>query len=250
MQERLIAILSPVAALVVWQVLSDANVINHRYMPSPLHIVEAAGGLMASGELWKDVWASLYRLSIGFVLGAVPGILIGIVMGLSRHLRAALEPLIAAIYPVPKIAVLPLLMLVFGIGDGSKVAVVAISVVLLTIINTVAGVMNIERIYFDVARNYNAPWHRLFLRVIIPGALPTIFAGLKISLGFSLIVLVSAEFVASKAGIGFLIWSSWETLLVERMFVGIIVITILGVISSFLLREFERYLIPWRRDQL
>jgi NitT/TauT family transport system permease protein len=248
LQERVIAILSPIAALIVWQILSDAGVINQRYMPSPLHIIEVAGTLAASGELWKHIGASLYRLAIGFVLGAIPGILIGIVMGLSRHIRAALEPLIAAIYPVPKIALLPLLMLVFGIGDGSKVAVVAISVVLLTTINTVAGVMNIDRVHFDVARNYNAPWPRLFLRVIIPGALPTIFAGLKISLGFALIVLVSAEFVASRAGIGFLIWSSWETLLVERMFVGIIVITILGVISSFLLRECERYFIPWRRD--
>jgi NitT/TauT family transport system permease protein len=248
MQERVIAILSPIAALVVWQVLADAAVINQRYVPSPLHIIEAAGALTASGELWRHVGASLARLAVGFVLGAVPGILLGIVMGLSRHIRAALEPLIAAIYPVPKIALLPLLMLVFGIGDGSKIAVVAISVLLLTVINTVAGVMSIEKVHFDVGRNFNAPWPRLFLRVIIPGALPTIFAGLKISLGFSLIVLVSAEFVASRVGIGFLIWSSWETLQVERMFVGIIVITILGVGSSFLLRECERYFIPWRRD--
>jgi NitT/TauT family transport system permease protein len=247
-QERLIAIVSPIGVLVIWQILSDAAVIDARYVPSPLSIVEAGVALSASGELWRDIWASLYRLVCGFALGAIPGIIIGILMGLNRYLRAVLDPLVAATYPIPKISILPLLMLVFGIGDGSKIAVVAISVLLLTIINTIVGVRGIDRVHFDVARNYNTPWYKLFLRVIVPGALPTIFAGLRISLGISLIVLVSAEFVASRAGIGFLIWSSWETLLVENMFVGIIVITILGVVSSFVLRECERYFIPWRRD--
>jgi ABC-type nitrate/sulfonate/bicarbonate transport system permease component len=247
-QERLIAVLSPIGVLVIWQILSDTGVISARYVPSPLRIVEAAMALSASGELWQHVSASLYRLSVGFVLGGIPGIIIGILMGLNRYLRAALDPLIAATYPIPKIAVLPLLMLVFGIGDGSKIAVVAFSVLLLTIINTIVGVRGIDRVHFDVARNYNTPWHKLFWRVIVPGSLPTIFAGLRISLGISLIVLVGAEFVASRAGIGFLIWSSWETLLVENMFVGIIVITILGVVSAFLLRECERYFIPWQND--
>jgi NitT/TauT family transport system permease protein len=169
-------------------------------------------------------------------------------MGLNRYLRAALDPIVAATYPIPKIAILPLLMLVFGIGDGSKIAAVALSVLLLTIISTMAGVRGIDTVYFDVARNYSTPWYKLFTRVIIPGSLPTIFSGLRISLGLSLVVLVGAEFVASRAGIGFLIWSSWEILLVENMFVGIIVITILGVFSTFLLHECERYFIPWRRD--
>jgi NitT/TauT family transport system permease protein len=247
-QELLIATASPIGVLVIWQLLSNAGILDARYVPSPLRIVEAAVALSNTGELWRDIGASLYRLAIGFVLGSVPGIFIGISMGINRYLRAALDPLIAATYPIPKIAVLPLLMLVFGIGDGSKIAVVAISVLLLTIINTLAGVRGIDRIYFDVARNYNTPWHKLFLRVIVPGALPTIFSGLRISLGISLIVLVAAEFVAAQSGIGFLIWSSWETLLVEKMFVGIIVITILGVVSTLVLRQCERYFIPWMRD--
>jgi ABC-type nitrate/sulfonate/bicarbonate transport system permease component len=111
------------------------------------------------------------------------------------------------------------------------------------------GVMTIDPIYFDVAKNYNAPWRKLFTRVIIPGALPLIFAGLRLSLGVSLIVIVSAEFIAAKSGIGYLIWSSWETLLIENMFVGIIVITVLGVVSTFLLKELERALIPWRKER-
>lgn len=247
-QERALAILSPVAVLAAWQLLSHFGLIDRRYVPSPASIAEAGWALARSGELWVHVGASLYRLAVGFVIGAVPGVLLGMVMGLNRWVRAAIDPLVAALYPIPKIAVLPLLMLVFGLGDGSKIAVVAISVLFLTIINTTVGVMQLDRIYFDVAKNYGTPWYRLFQRVILPGALPTIFAGLRISLGVSLVVLVGAEFVASRAGIGYLIWSSWETLMVENMFVGIIVITVLGVLSTFLLHECERVLIPWRRN--
>jgi NitT/TauT family transport system permease protein len=246
-QERALAILSPVAVLLVWQAASDMGLIDQRYVPSPVAIAEAGWSLAATGELGKHIWASLRRLAIGFVLGAVPGILLGIVMGLNRWVRVALDPLVAALYPIPKVAILPLLMLVFGLGDASKVAVVAMSVLFLTIINTTVGVVQLDRIYFDVARNYGTPWYKLFTRVILPGALPTIFAGLRISLGVSLVVLVSAEFVASNSGIGYLIWTSSQTLVVENMFVGIIVITILGVLSTFLLHELERRLIPWRK---
>jgi len=247
-KERALAILSPLAVLAVWQAGSDIGLVDQRYVPSPVAIAQAGWALAVSGELGKDIWASLRRLALGFALGAVPGVLVGMVMGLSRWVRAALDPLVAALYPIPKVAILPLLMLVFGLGDASKVAVVAMSVLFLTIINTTVGVVQLDRIYFDVARNYGTPWYKLFARVILPGALPTIFAGLRISLGVSLVVLVSAEFVASDSGIGYLIWTSWQTLVVENMFVGIIVVTILGVLTTFLLRECERLLIPWRHD--
>jgi NitT/TauT family transport system permease protein len=247
-QERALAILSPVAALILWQLASNAGLVNQRYVPSPVSIALAGWDLAVSGDLARHIGASLRRLVIGFVLGAIPGVLIGMVMGLNRWVRAILDPLVAALYPIPKIALLPLLMLVFGLGDGSKVVVVAMSVLFLTIINTTVGVVQLDRIYFDVARNYGTPWHKLFLRVILPGALPTILAGLRISLGVSLVVLVGAEFVASQSGIGYLIWSSWQTLMVEQMFVGIIVITVLGVLSTLFLHECERLLVPWRRD--
>ncbi len=249
-QERALTILSPLAVLLLWQAASNMGLIDQRYVPSPVAIAEAGWNLAVSGELGRHIAASLKRLAIGFVLGAVPGVLVGMAMGLNRWLRALIDPLVAALYPIPKIAILPLLMLLFGLGDTSKVAVVAMSVLFLTIISTTVGVVQIDRIYFDVARNFGTPWHKLFQRIILPGALPEVFAGLRISMGVSLVVLVGAEFVASgsRIGIGYLIWSSWETLMVENMFVGIIVITILGVVSTFLLHELERLLIPWRYE--
>ncbi len=247
-QERALAILSPLAVLGMWQLASNLGFIDLRYVPSPASVAEAGWDLTLSGQLWHHTGATLRRLVVGFILGAVPGVAIGMIMGLNRWVRAALDPLVAALYPIPKIAILPLLMLVFGLGDGSKVAVVAMAVLFLTIISTTAGVMQLERIYFDVARNFGTPWHKLFLRVILPGVLPTVFAGMRISLGVSLVVLIGAEFVTSRSGIGYLIWTSWETLIVENMFVGIIVITVLGVVSTFFLHECERILIPWRND--
>ena len=247
-KERLLAIGSPMALLVLWQLLSWGKVLDARFIPSPLTIFEGGLVLIRSGELWTHLSASLWRLVGGFLIGTIPGIALGLVMGLSRYVRAALDPIVAATYPIPKIAILPLVMLYLGIGEASKIAIIAIAVIYLVLINTTVGVLTIDRVYFDVAKSYNAPWRKLFTRVIIPGAAPMIFAGLRLSLGVSLIVIVSAEFVAAKAGIGYLIWSSWETLVIENMFVGIIVITVLGVVSTFLLKELERLLMPWRRE--
>jgi ABC-type nitrate/sulfonate/bicarbonate transport system permease component len=247
-QERIITTASPIAVLVLWQVLSSTGALDVRYVPSPVSIAAKGWTLVQSGELWQHISVTLYRLVLGFLIGSIPGIFIGMLMGLSWMFRAAVDPIVSATYPIPKIAVLPLLMLVFGIGDASKVAVVAISVVYLTIINTMTGVMSIDRTYFDVARNFKTPRAKLFLRLILPGSLPMIFAGLRISLGVAMIVVVGAEFVSSNAGIGYLIWSSWETLSVESMFVGIIVITILGLLSNVALREIERLCMPWRTE--
>ncbi len=245
--ERIIAIGSPLLLLLAWQVFSDAGLVDDRFIPSPAQIFKAAVAMARTGELWSDIGVSLYRLLAGMIIGGAPGLAVGMIMGLNRYIRAALDPLIAALYPIPKIAILPLLMLAFGLGDASKIAAVAISIFLLTAINTMAGVLAIDKGYFDVAANFKTPWPKLFTRVILPATLPTIFSGLRIGLGLALVVLVAAEFVSSHAGIGYLIWSSWETLLIDRMFVGIIAITILGVLANVLLNELASYFVPWKK---
>ncbi|MCW5771364.1 MAG: ABC transporter permease [Rhodospirillaceae bacterium] len=249
-KERIVAILSPIAILAFWQTLSWVGILDQRFVPSPVSIALSGYGLIVTGELFVHIEASLARLFAGFALGIVPGILLGLVMGLSRWVRAALDPIVSALYPVPKIAILPLVMLFFGIGDMSKIVLVALAVVFLVLINTMAGVMTLDKVYFDVARNYGASWRKLFIRVVIPGALPLIFVGLRLGIGVAFIVVVAAEFVAARSGIGFLIWTSWEVMRVENMFVGIIVITILGILSTMLLREIERWALPWRRDRM
>jgi len=138
--------------------------------------------------------------------------------------------------------------LAFGFGDASKIALVATAVFFPVVVNTYAGAANIDRIYWDVAKNYGASSYVLFTRVVFFGALPMIFAGLKIALAVSFVVLVAAEFVASKSGLGYLIWNSWELLQVDYMFVGIVVIGILGLITAVMFQELERLVIPWKAE--
>jgi len=133
-------------------------------------------------------------------------------MAMFKPVRIFFDPLIAALFPIPKVALMPLLLLAFGFGDGSKIALVAIAVFFPVIVNTYVGAANIEKIYWDVAKNYGASQTVLFTRVVFFGALPMIFAGLRIAMAVSFIVLVAAEFVAAKTGIGYLIWNSWELL--------------------------------------
>ena len=155
--ERLISFASPLVLLALWQVLSYFDVIDGRFIPSPAQVFVTAFTMMRAGELWADIGMSLYRLVAGMVIGGVPGLVVGMIMGLNIYVRAALDPLMAAIYPIPKIAILPLLMLAFGLGDASKIAAVAISIFLLTALNTMAGVLAIDRAYLDVAANYKTP---------------------------------------------------------------------------------------------
>ena len=175
---------------------------------------------------------TLYRVFTGFFLGIMPAIAVGLLMAMFRPVRIFFDPLIASLFPIPKIALMPLLLLAFGFGDASKIALVVIAVFFPVVVNTYVGAANIEKIYWDVAKNYGASQSVIFRRIVFFGALPMIFAGLRIALAVSFIVLVAAEFVATKAGIGYLIWNSWELLQVDVMFVGIVTVGMLGLIAT------------------
>jgi ABC-type nitrate/sulfonate/bicarbonate transport system permease component len=247
-RERLLYLISPIALLAVWQILLMLGFGDRRFVPAPSDIAVRFVRLAASGELETHVAVTLWRVFAGFFIGAIPAIAVGMLMAMFRPVRIFFDPLIAAIFPIPKVALMPLLLLAFGFGDASKIALVAIAVFFPVIVNTYAGAANIEKIYWDVARNYGASQTVLFTRVVFFGALPMIFAGLRIALAVSFIVLVAAEFVASKNGIGYLIWNSWELLQVDIMFVGIVTIGILGLITSALFQEIERKVIPWKAE--
>jgi ABC-type nitrate/sulfonate/bicarbonate transport system permease component len=248
LQERLLYLISPIGLLLVWELLIRAGLGDRRFIPAPSDIAVRFWQLTLNGELAMHTSATLWRVLAGFVIGAVPAVAIGLLMAMFRPVRIFFDPLVAALMPIPKVALMPLLLLAFGFGDASKIALVATAVFFPVVVNTYAGAANIERIYWDVARNYGASTYVMFTRVVFFGALPLIFAGLRIALAVSFVVLVAAEFVASKTGIGYLIWNSWELLEVDYMFVGIIVIGILGLITAVLFQEIERKLIPWKAE--
>jgi len=248
LKERLLYLASPIGLLVMWEMLVVLGFGDRRFVPAPSDIAVRFWALTLNGELAVHTAVTLWRVFAGFVIGAVPAIAVGLLMAMFRPARIFFDPLIAALMPIPKVALMPLLLLALGFGDASKIALVATAVFFPVIVNTYAGAANIDRIYWDVARNFGASNYVMFTRVVFFGALPLIFAGLKIALAVSFVVLVAAEFVASKTGIGYLIWNSWELLQVDYMFVGIVLIGILGLITTALFQEIERKIIPWKAD--
>src|SRR5499426_2973408 len=248
LQERLLYLASPIGLLAVWELLLALGFGDRRFVPAPSDIAVRFWELTLNGELWMHTAVTLWRVAAGFIIGAVPAVAIGLLMAMFRPARIFFDPLIAALMPITKVALMPLLLLAFGFGDASKIALVATAVFFPVIVNTYVGAANIEKIYWDVAKNYGASQTVMFTRIVFFGARPTIFAGIRIALAVSFIVLVAAEFVATKAGIGYLIWNSWELLQVDIMFCGIVTIGILGLISSALLQEIERKVIPWKAE--
>jgi ABC-type nitrate/sulfonate/bicarbonate transport system permease component len=247
-QERLLYLISPIGLIALWQILLMAGIGDRRFVPAPSDIAWRYWDMVVSGELETNTLVTLWRVLAGFVLGSIPGIVVGLLMAMFRPVRIFFDPLIASLFPIPKIALMPLLLLVFGFGDASKIALVVIAVFFPVVVNTYVGAANIERIYWDVAKNYGASQSMIFRRIVFFGALPMIFAGLRIALAVSFIVLVAAEFVATKTGIGYLIWNSWELMQVDVMFVGIVTVGVLGLIAAVILQEVERKVIPWKTE--
>jgi ABC-type nitrate/sulfonate/bicarbonate transport system permease component len=246
--ERGISLVSPLVLLLIWEVLVRTRVLDLRFFPAPSQVLRALYELLTTGVLLEDVRVSLVRIAAGFTIGAGAGLVAGLLMGISRLIRAAGKPLFGVLYPIPKIAILPLVMLVFGIGETSKYVIVAIGVFFLVLLNTMAGVMNIDRIYLDVGRNYGARRLDVLRRIALPGALPFIFTGIRLGWGTGLLLIVAAEFISSKSGLGYLIWNAWQTFSVDEMYAGLLTISALGLLSFAVLDVLERWLIPWKAE--
>jgi NitT/TauT family transport system permease protein len=247
-RDRIISVASPVGLLLAWEAAAQLGFIDTRFFPAPSSIIRALVATAQTGELLEDTAISLQRLVLGFLLGGIPALVLGIIMGISRPIRAFVDPLIAATYPIPKSSILPLILLIFGLGEMSKVMMVAIGVFYPIAINSTAGVLQINRVYLDVGKSFRANRLATFRTIALPGALPFIMTGVKLGAGLGLILIAIAEMVGAKSGIGYMIWSAWETFSVERMYVGLFVIAIIGFVMTLALNELERWLIPWKTD--
>ena len=277
--KRVLAFGFPVLLLVTWQLLVNAGILNARWFPPPTKIAAALWDLTVTYDRFNDtsllgrpwlipsrlaneglpgvgalfaeshVWATLGRVLIGFAIGAAPGILLGIIMGLNKTVRMMLDATLSAVYVLPKIAIFPIMMLIFPdpFGEGPKIAVVAISAFFLVAISTMAGVRDIDPVYLQAGRNYGASRLQMFWHVILPGALPIIFSGLRLALGTALIVIVAVEFVRAQTGVGFLIFYYWQILVTEKMYAGLVVVMLLGVGLTYGLQWVEKRVMPWRR---
>ncbi|MBF6059988.1 ABC transporter permease [Nocardia terpenica] len=243
-----LAVLTPVVALAIWQWAAQANAIDARVFPPPSRTLARAVDMIASGELPHDSAATLIRLLGGYLPAAVAGTMVGLAMGAWRSLGAALAPFFTALYALPKIAVLPLLLLIFGLGDTPRILAVAITVFFVTQINAQAAMRQLDPGALELARAYRVRgWRRLRL-VVGPACLPQIFTGLRVAVGLGVVVAIAVEFVASDEGIGYLIWNSWQLFQPERMYVGLLAAALLGAGLTGIVSLCGWLAMPWRRQ--
>ena len=242
-----LSIASPVVLLLLWELASRSGMVDARFFPAPSGVFLAlAKGLMGA-DLWGHIGISLSRIVIGFLIGAVPAVMLGLAMGLSAVIRAIVQPLVDATFPVPKLAILPLFILIFGLGEGSKYMVLAVAVFFIVLVNTAAGVKAIDRTQLEVGASFGASRTMMFFDIALPGALPFILSGLKLGMNVALLVIVAVEFTGASSGIGYLIWNSWQVFKVEQMYVGLVVTALFGFGFAGLFAVVERFTMPWKR---
>jgi len=235
-----------VGALVCWEVLVFLGLLPGLYFPPPTSIARKLVELFADGTLPRNIGMTLYRMAVGLLIGMGLGFLSGVAMGRSEPLRRIADPIVGAIYPIPKIAILPLVMIFLGIGESSKLFVVALAAFFPMLISTLAGVLQIPSIYFEVAANYGTGRKDLLKRVILPASLPTVLGGFRIALNSVIHVTIAVEVVAAVTGLGALVWFSWETFDVEELYATLVVIAVLGIVSTYGVNRLSRKLVPWR----
>lgn len=243
------AALIAIAVLALWEFGVRAGFIEALHFPPPTTIAATVGRLLASGRLQEHTLTTLMRVGLGVGIGGTLGFGLGLAMGRSARWRAALDPLVGALHPLPKIAILPLIMVLFGIGDLTLIVVIAAGSFFPMVINTVAGVTQINPIHFDIARIHRATRMRVMLRVVLPGSAPSVLAGLRLALNTALLITVAVEMVAARRGLGAMIWMAWTTLRTEEIYVALLATVVFGLAVNLALSLIARFAMPWQRAE-
>jgi ABC-type nitrate/sulfonate/bicarbonate transport system permease component len=232
----------PLVVLAAWQIGARFDLVPH-YLSSPVAIAAEFGRQLQSPDFFANVGASLLRAYVGFVLGASVGIGLGLAAGVFVAVRNFFDPLIAFLYPIPKIAFLPIFFILFGLGHGSQIAPIFLTVFFPVFIAARYAVQSLNKIYVWAARNMGAGRLTLFLRVVVPDSLPGLFTGLRVGLAHSFVVLFAAELIGARSGLGYFILDAENAVRFDRMMVGIIAFGILGFGSDRILMAVRRRLL-------
>jgi ABC-type nitrate/sulfonate/bicarbonate transport system permease component len=238
----------PAAVLVLWEICSRLAIVSPRYFPAPSTIAWTLADRFVAGDLGTDLLVTLTRLGFAFALAAVPAVPLGLLMGIARPVRDFVEPYLAFIFPVPKIALLPFLLIILGVGEPAFVLTGASSAFFQIVISTLAGVQTMDPRLLDVGRNYGARGPRLFWKVILPAALPAIFTGLRLGLGLALVTVVAVEFIAAKSGLGHLVYRHWQMLSTPEMYAAFALVGALGLALTRGLRTLQARVLTWQDD--
>ncbi len=243
--DRVIAAAIALLVGVSWEAASRAHWISELFFPSPSRIAEAFV-MLARADLIENVLITLERLLGGLVIGVIPGVAFGLVVGSSPRLTRIVDPFIAAIHPVPKIVLFPLFIVIFGIGESSRIASIALTVFFPAMINSAAGARQIPPLYLEVIRGYGGGRIEALRHVILPGSLPLILNGLRISVNLGLLIAIAMEFTVVCPGVGSIIWVALQTMRIEQLYAGIVVISLLGITLNLPIQWFLRRTAPWQ----
>ncbi len=235
-----------VVLIAVAEAGTRSGVISALTLPRPSNVLATFGDLYQSGLLWKHLLPSLSRLAVGALIGASAGITVGVLIGLFSYVRSGLVPLVAALFPIPKIALLPLFVIWFGIDEGSKYALIAFGTFTPTVVATYGAVDNVERTLIRMGQSFGLPWLSIVRKIVLPGAMPGILSGLRISLSIAIILLVAAEMIGAEYGIGAYILQAGSVYDLEALFAGVVMLSCFGVIVSSVITLIERRFLAWR----
>jgi len=232
--------------LIVWESATQSGLVNPLFISAPTRIARASYRLVSEGDLWRHLRVSAMEFLAGYSMAIGLAIPLGLAVGWYRRLYFCLAPFIDALNAVPRVALLPLIVIWFGIGIWSKIVVVFLGAVIPLLINTFSGVKITEARFLKVARSFGASELRIFWTIVLPGTVPFIFTGLKYAAGRALLGVVVGELYAATAGIGYLITVAGGSFQTDTVFVGILTITITGVVTVEFLNRLERRFDVWR----
>src|SRR5262245_49918241 len=232
--------------LALWQFAGSAGWVNPLFLPSPSAIAVAIWKLATTGALWQHVSWSIMRIGSGWIIGTAAGVVVGFAIGLSTLARSVGITFISALFPIPKIALLPLLILWLGIGEEPKIATIALGVFFSTAISVYSGVDAVPRNLVRMAQSFNVPFHAIVRRVIWPGALPSVLAGFRITASVALLLVVSAEMIGAQFGIGAFVLQAGNLMQTDQLLAGVGILSVFGLAVGKLINLLEARLLHWR----
>ena len=242
---RVLPWIVPVLILIAWEYAARSGVLSSRVLPEPLAVVRAAWQLLLTGQLWSNLKVSAGRAFAGLLVGGGLGLVLGFLTGLSRRAEVVLDTTLQMLRNIPPLALIPLVILWFGIDEGAKLFLVAFGVFFPLYLNTFHGIRTVDRGLIEMARSYGLSGWRLYREVILPGALPSIMVGLRYALGLMWVLLIVAETISASSGIGYMTMNAREFLQTDIMLVGILMYALLGKLADVAARRLERVCLRW-----
>ena len=230
----------------LWQAASSVGLLPALFMPSPVEVARALAALVDSGAVALHLGASLQRIGLGWAIGTAAGLGLGLAMGVWSMARAVGLPIVSALFPIPKIALLPLLILWLGIGEPSKVATIALGVFFPTALATKTAVDGVPRNLIRMAQSFGVPAFAIVLKIVAPGAMPGILGGFRIAASIALILVTAAEMIGAEHGVGALVLGAGNLMQTDKLIAGVVLLSVMGLVVAAGIGALERWLLRWR----